>query len=326
MDLSIVIPIKDEKDNLPRLHERLTDALRASASSYEIVLVDDGSGDGSHLVMAQLAAQDPRVKVVRLRRNFGQSAAMQAGIDFAIGDVIVTMDGDLQNDPNDIPMLVKTLSDGNYDAVFGLRANRQDTFINRKLPSNLGNWLIRKVTGVEIKDMGCTLRALRGDLAKSLSLYGEMHRFIPVLVQHAGATFVQVPVQHHPRTAGQTKYNITRTGRVLLDLITVKFMQSYMTRPMHVMGFAGLFAMFLGGLSLAATVVVKLVDGTSMIRNPLLHLSVMLELIGVQVISMGLVGELVTRTYFESQGKRAYAVRSTLNVEPTAGGEMRRAA
>ena len=324
MDLTIVIPIKDEKDNLPRLHERLTDALRASASSYEIVLVDDGSGDGSHLVMAQMAAQDARVKVVRLRRNFGQSAAMQAGIDFAVGDVIVTMDGDLQNDPADIPMLVKTLHDGSYDAVFGLRANRQDTFINRKLPSNIGNWLIRKVTGVEIKDMGCTLREpAPPDLAKSLSLYGEMHRFIPVLVQHAGATFVQVPVQHHPRTAGKTKYNITRTFRVMLDLITVKFMQSYMTRPMHVMGFAGLFAMFLGMLSLAATFVVKLVDGTSMIRNPLLHLSVMLELIGVQVISMGLLGELVTRTYFESQGKRAYAVRSTLNV--TAAAEDARA-
>jgi glycosyltransferase involved in cell wall biosynthesis len=289
------------------------------------VLVDDGSNDGSHLVMGTLAALDARVKVVRLRRNFGQSAAMQAGIDYAVGAVIVTMDGDLQNDPADIPMLLDTLQQGGYDAVFGLRAHRQDTFFNRKLPSNLGNWLIRKVTGVEIKDMGCTLRALRSDLAKSLSLYGEMHRFIPVLVQHAGATFVQVAVQHHPRTAGQTKYNITRTFRVVLDLITVKFMQTYMTRPMHVMGFAGMVAMGLGVLSLIATVVIKLIDGTSMIRNPLLHLSVMLELIGVQVISMGLLGELVTRTYFESQGKRAYAVRSTLNVTPI-GDEKRRAA
>jgi glycosyltransferase involved in cell wall biosynthesis len=314
MDLSIVIPIKDEKDNLARLHERIAEALRTCPSSYEIVLVDDGSSDGSHQQMEKLAALDRRVKVVRLRRNFGQSAAMQAGIDFAAGDVIVTMDGDLQNDPADIPMLLDTLNQSGFDAVFGLRANRQDTFFNRKLPSNLGNWLIRKVTGVEIKDMGCTLRALKCDLAKSLSLYGEMHRFIPVLVQHAGATFVQVPVQHHPRTAGHTKYNLTRTFRVMLDLITVKFMQTYMTRPMHVMGFAGLVAMFLGFLSLVGTVVIKLMDGTSMIRNPLLHLSVMLELIGAQVISMGLVGELVTRTYFESQGKRAYAVRSTLNV------------
>ncbi|MSQ94423.1 MAG: glycosyltransferase [Gemmataceae bacterium] len=324
MDLSIVIPIKDERENLGRLHERLTDALRA-LPSYEIVLVDDGSTDGSHLEMESLAAQDARLKIVRLRRNFGQSAAMQAGIDFATGDVIVTMDGDLQNDPADIPMLLETLRAGDYDAVFGLRANRQDTFINRTLPSRLGNWLIRKVTGVEIKDMGCTLRAIKKDLAKSLSLYGEMHRFIPVLVQHAGATFVQVPVQHHPRTAGKTKYNITRTFRVLVDLITVKFMQSYMTRPMHVMGLAGMLAMLLGVLCLIATVVIKLVDGTSMIRNPLLHLSVMLELIGVQVISMGLLGELVMRTYFESQGKRVYAVRSTLNVAvPIA--EERRAA
>jgi len=325
MDLSIVIPIKDEKDNLPRLHERVSAALGNFPASYEIVLVDDGSTDGSHIEMATLAARDARVKVVRLRRNFGQSAAMQAGIDFAQGDIIITMDGDLQNDPADIPMLVETLRKGDLDAVFGMRANRQDTFINRKLPSNLGNWLIRKVTGVEIKDMGCTLRAIKSDLAKSLTLYGEMHRFIPVLVQHAGATFVQVPVQHHPRTAGKTKYNITRTFRVLLDLITVKFMQSYLTRPMHVMGFAGMLAMILGIGCLLATAAVKWWDGTSMIRNPLLHLSVMLELVGVQFISTGLLGELVTRTYFESQGKRAYLVRSTLNVA-TPETESRRAA
>jgi len=325
MDLSIVIPIKDERANLRPLHERIGAALRPCSLSYEIVLVDDGSSDGSHLEMEALAALDPRVKVVRLRRNFGQSAAMQAGFDFATGDVIVTMDGDLQNDPADIPMLLDMLKAGDCDAVFGLRADRQDTFINRKLPSQLGNWLIRKVTGVNIKDMGCTLRALKKDLAKSLSLYGEMHRFIPVLVQDAGGTFMQVPVKHHPRTAGKTKYNITRTPRVLLDLITVKFMQSYMTRPMHVMGLAGMIAMFLGVCCLIATAAVKWVDGTSMIRNPLLHLSVMLELIGVQAISMGLLGELVTRTYFESQGKRAYLVRSTINIGTTQHEERRAA-
>jgi hypothetical protein len=305
------------------LHDRIADALRSHAFAYEIVLVDDGSTDGSHLEMEALATLDPRVKVVRLRRNFGQSAAMQAGIDFAAGDIIVTMDGDLQNDPADIPMLLDTLKTGDYDAVFGLRADRQDTFLNRKLPSKIGNWLIRKVTGVHIQDMGCTLRAIKKDLAKSLSLYGEMHRFIPVLVQDAGGTFVQVPVKHHPRTAGKTKYNITRTFRVLLDLITVKFMQSYMTRPMHVMGLAGMLAMFLGGCCLIATAAIKWYDGTSMIRNPLLHLSVMLELIGVQAISMGLLGELVTRTYFESQGKRAYLVRSTLNIAIPAAAERK---
>jgi glycosyltransferase involved in cell wall biosynthesis len=325
MDLSIVIPIKDERENIRRLHERIVVSLRFRPWSYEIVLVDDGSVDGSHREMEMLAGEDARVKVVRLRRNFGQSAAMQAGIDYAGGDVIVTMDGDLQNDPADIPMLVDTLHEGHYDAVFGLRTQRQDTFVNRKLPSALGNWLIRKVTGVAVKDMGCTLRALRKDLAKSLSLYGEMHRFIPVLASDAGATFTQVSVQHHPRTAGKTKYSITRTFRVMLDLITVKFLQNYLTRPMHVMGFAGLVSMLLGLGCLLATLIVKWVDGTSMIRNPLLHLSVMLELVGVQFISTGLLGELVTRTYFESQGKRAYAVRSTLNVEPTAGEGTRRA-
>lgn len=325
MDLSIVIPIKDERENIPRLHERITDALRDLDASFEIVLVDDGSTDGSHLEMESLAARDPRVKIVRLRRNFGQSAAMQAGIDYATGQAIVTMDGDLQNDPADIPMLLETLKQGGYDAVFGLRADRQDTYLNRKLPSNLGNWLIRKVTGVPIKDMGCTLRVIRSDLAKNLALYGEMHRFIPVLAQHAGATFVQVPVRHHPRTAGHTKYNITRTFRVILDLITVKFMQSYLTRPMHVMGFAGMLAMALGIICLLATAGIKWWDGTSMIRNPLLHLSVMLELVGVQFISTGLLGELVTRTYFESQGKRAYLVRSTLNIA-SSGEEQRRAA
>jgi glycosyltransferase involved in cell wall biosynthesis len=316
MELSIVIPIKDEKDNLTRLHERLTEALRSSPS-YEIVLVDDGSGDGSHLVMAQLAAQDPRVKVVRLRRNFGQSAAMQAGIDHAVGDVIVTMDGDLQNDPADIPMLLARLHEG-HDAVFGLRENRQDHFLIRKLPSWAGNWLIRTVTGVHIKDMGCTLRAMRRDLAEQLHLYGEMHRFIPVLAQQAGAHVLQVPVQHHPRTAGKTKYNLTRTVRVLLDLITVKFMHSYLTRPMHVMGLAGLVSMGLGLVSFVTTVAMKWTTGQWMTGNPLLLFSALLEMIGVQFISMGLIGELVTRTYFESQGKKSYTVRSTLNLLPEA--------
>ena len=324
MDLSIVVPIKDEKDNLPRLHERITAALAGLGLSYEIVLVDDGSTDGSYPVMEALAAADPRLKVVRLRRNFGQSPAMQAGLDFAAGDVIVTMDGDLQNDPADIPMLLDTLRQGNYDAVFGLRAKRQDNFVIRKLPSWAANWLIRKVTGTTVKDMGCTLRAMRRDLAQALPLYGEMHRFIPVLVQHIGGSYVQVPVRHHPRTAGQTKYNLTRTVRVLLDLITVKFLHSYVTRPMHVMGLAGLASMALGSLSLFVTVGMKWWGGTWMTGNPFLHLSALLEVIGVQFISLGLLGELVTRTYFESQGKRPYLVRGTLNVDPPA--EHRRAA
>ena len=253
MDLSVVIPIKDEKDNLTTLHERLTESLRPLSLSYEIVLVDDGSTDGSYALLESLAAADPRLKVVRLRRNFGQSAAMQAGIDHAMGDVLVTLDGDLQNDPADIPMLLDRLGEG-YDAVFGLREKRQDDFLIRKLPSWMGNWLIRKVTGSAIKDMGCTLRAMRRDLADEMHLYGEMHRFIPVLAQQAGANVLQVPVRHHPRTAGKTKYNLTRTVRVLLDLITVKFLYSYVTRPMHVMGLAGLASMAIGLFSFLVTV------------------------------------------------------------------------
>ena len=314
MDLSVVIPIKDEKDNLTTLHERLTESLRPLSLSYEIVLVDDGSTDGSYALLESLAAADPRLKVVRLRRNFGQSAAMQAGIDHAMGDVLVTLDGDLQNDPDDIPMLLDRLGEG-YDAVFGLREKRQDDFLIRKLPSWMGNWLIRKVTGSAIKDMGCTLRAMRRDLADEMHLYGEMHRFIPVLAQQAGANVLQVPVRHHPRTAGKTKYNLTRTVRVLLDLITVKFLYSYVTRPMHVMGLAGLASMAIGLFSFLVTVAWKWFNGQWMTGNPLLLFSALMEMIGIQLISMGLIGELVTRTYFESQGKKAYTVRSHLNLE-----------
>ncbi len=243
-----------------------------------------------------------------------------AGIDWSSGDVLVTMDGDLQNDPADIPMLLDKLEEG-HDAVFGLRANRQDHFLIRKLPSFLGNWLIRYVTGVRIRDMGCTLRALRRDLAEALPLYGEMHRFVPVLAQMHGASTVQVPVHHHARVAGKTKYGLTRTVRVLLDLITVKFLHSYLTRPMHVLGTAGLVSMALGMVSLLATMWMKYVvrPPVFMTGNPLLLLSVLLEFVGVQLISMGLLGELLTRTYFESQGKSAYTVRATLNLSGVRG-------
>lgn len=315
MDLSVVIPIKDERDNLRPLHDRLQQALAPLPISYEIVFVDDGSTDGSYEVLEALAVHDPCVKVVRLRRNFGQSAAMQAGMDFSRGDVLVTMDGDLQNDPADIPRLLDKLREG-YDAVLGERANRQDHFLIRKIPSWIANWLIRRVTRVKIKDMGCTLRAMRRDLAEGFSLYGEMHRFIPVLAQQYGGRLTQVPVMHHPRTAGKTKYNLTRTFRVLLDLVTIKFMASYLTRPMHIMGGLGLVSMALGFVSLAATVGMRIFGGEDMTGNPLLLLSVLLEMLGVQFISMGLIGEVLTRTYFESQGKTAYTVQNIVNLEP----------
>jgi glycosyltransferase involved in cell wall biosynthesis len=322
MDLSIVIPIKDEKDNLVALHERVTAAVAPLRKSYEIILVDDGSADDSFALMQELAGRDPHLKVVRLRRNYGQSAAMQAGVDWSQGDVLITLDGDLQNDPADIPMLLDRLAEG-HDAVLGLRLKRQDHLFIRKIPSLLGNWLIRKVTGVHIKDMGCTLRAMRRDLVEAMPLYGEMHRFIPVLAMQAGARMLQVPVRHHPRTAGKTKYGLTRTFRVVLDLITVKFLHSYVTRPMHLMGFAGLISIALGFLSLFATAIMKPLMGVFMTGNPFLTLGVMFIVVGVQFISMGLIGELMTRTYFESQGKRAYLVRETLNIAPPA---QRRAA
>jgi len=281
-----------------------------------MLFVDDGSRDDSFAVLYELAAADPRVKVIRLRRNFGQTPALRAGIDCSSGDVLVTMDGDLQNDPADIPLLLDKLDEG-HDAVFGLRAKRQDRFILRKLPSLAGNWLIRCVTGVRIRDMGCTLRALRRDLAEALPLYGELHRFVPVLAQMHGASIAQIPVRHHARIAGKTKYGLTRTVRVLLDLITVKFLYSYLTRPMHVLGTAGLASMALGGVSLLATIAMKYIlnPPVFMTGNPLLLLSVMLELVGVQFISLGLLGEVLTRTYFESQGKSAYSVRATLNLD-----------
>jgi glycosyltransferase involved in cell wall biosynthesis len=326
--LSVVIPIKDERENLRPLHERLHAALdplcdggsgRSALRDYEILFVDDGSTDGSFRVLQELAAADPRVKVVALRRNYGQTPALQAGIAWSAGDVLATMDGDLQNDPADLPMLLARLDEG-HDAVFGLRAHRRDRLVLRKLPSWAANWLIRKVTGVQVKDMGCTLRVMRRDLAEALPLYGEMHRFVPVLAQMHGARVVQVPVRHHPRRAGRTKYTLSRSVRVLLDLITVKFLSGYLTRPMHVMGSAGLAAMGLGLVSLLVTLWMKYgaAHPTFLTGNPLLLLSVMLELVGVQLISMGLIGEVLTRTYFESQGKTPYGVRATLNLEPPA--------
>jgi glycosyltransferase involved in cell wall biosynthesis len=330
--LSVVVPIKDESGNLRPLHKALRSALTpllgasgpSGLSDYEILVVDDGSTDDSFTILQELAAQDKRVKVIALRRNFGQTPALRAGIDRAVGDVIVTMDGDLQNDPADIPMLLEKLAEG-YDAVFGQRARRQDHLFIRKVPSFMGNWLIRKVTGVAIKDMGCTLRAMRKDLAEALPLYGEMHRFVPVLAKMHGARVAQVDVNHHKRVAGVTKYTLSKSVRVLLDLITVTFLHRYVTRPMHALGLPGFVAMGLGLLSLLATLWMKY--GAShpvfLTGNPLLLLSALLELVGVQFISMGLLGELLARTYFESQGKSAYTVRATLNLEPN---EERRAA
>lgn len=312
--ISVVIPLKDERDNVRPLLTRLRDALR-NGPAWEVILIDDGSQDDTFALLAQEAVVDPRIKAIRLRRNFGQSAAMQAGFDAAQGDVIITMDGDLQNDPADIPLMLAKLDEG-YDAVLGRRQNRQDKMLLRKLPSWCANWLIRKVLGVPFKDFGCTLRAMRRDLVQGLALYGEMHRFLTAMIIQQGARVTQVPVRHHPRTAGTSKYNLTRTIRVVLDLITVKFLASYQTRPMHLIGGVGLLFLIAGAVSILTSVVMKYTTGPGMTANPLFLIGVMSELIGVQFLSLGLLGEVLTRVYFESQGKPPYTIREHRNLDP----------
>lgn len=310
--LSIVVPVKNEAGNVGPLYTRVRDAL-ADGIAWELVVVDDGSTDTTFKELSQLAADDGRVRVVRLRRNFGQSAALQAGFDHCRGEVVATLDGDGQNDPADLPEMVAKLDEG-YDVILGLRAQRQDRFWLRKLPSLCANWIIRRVTGVPFRDFGCTLRVMRRDVVEGMSLYGEMHRFITAFAVQQGAKVTQVPVRHHARTQGQSKYGIGRTFRVILDLITVKFLASFQTRPMHLFGGLGIGLMALGFLSLAVTLMMKW-NGTDMTGNPLLLLSAMLELMGVQFLSLGLIGEVLARVYFESQGKPPYRVRETINID-----------
>src|SRR6476620_9438901 len=283
--LSIVVPVKDERENVDPLYRQVRDVLR-DGFAWELVYVDDGSTDGTFDELTRLAALDRRVKVVRLRRNFGQAAAMQAGIDASVGELIATMDGDLQNDPADLQAMVAKLDEG-YDMVLGERVDRKDNLL-RKIPSGLANRLIRKVTGIPFRDFGCTIRVIRAEVARHMRIYGEMHRFIPVLAMNLGAKTAQIPVRHHPRTAGKSKYGIGRTGRVLLDLLTIKFMSGYLTRPMHFMGGLGLLFFCLAFVSLAATVLMKVIGGHWMTGNPLLYLSIMLGLVGTQMLSLGL--------------------------------------
>lgn len=314
MDVSIVIPIFNERQNLPLLYDQLVRALRNSGRRYEIIFVNDGSTDGSTEILDDLALADAGVKVIHFRRNFGQTAAMSAGIDFATGDAIVTLDGDMQNDPADIPMMLARLEEG-YDLVHGWRKHRQDAFLNRKLPSRIANWLIARVTGFAVHDLGCTLKAIRADVAKDLRLYGEMHRFIPILANWQGARCVEVETRHHPRRFGQTKYGIWRTVRVILDLITVKFMIAYSTSPMKLFGGLGLLSMLGGLLSGVATLLMKWPGGIDLTGNPLMLLTGFLAITSLQFFVLGLLGEVGVRTYFESQGMRPYRIRQTRNLD-----------
>lgn len=308
MDLSVVVPVYNEEESLPRLLEELHEALRPTGLVYELVLVDDGSRDHSFTWLEQRAEEDPTLVAVRFRRNFGQTAAMQAGLDHARGAAIVTMDADLQNDPRDIPAMLDKLDEG-YDLVAGWRAKRKDAFLNRRLPSIVANWLISRTTKVELHDYGCTLKAMRADVAKELRLYGEMHRFIPAIASWVGAKVVELPVNHRARQFGTSKYGIGRTLRVVLDLITVRFIQGYLGRPMQVFGMAGLASFALGTAICAWLAFSRLAWGTPLSERPLLLLGVLLIVVGIQLVSLGLVADVLSRTYYESQRKPTYYVR-----------------
>ena len=311
MDLSIVVPLYNEEGSLKLLVEQLLAAVRPLAVPFELVLVDDGSRDGTASALSELAHQVPELVAVLLRRNYGQSAAMAAGFDASRGAVIVTLDGDLQNDPADIPLLLEQIEQG-YDLVSGWRHQRQDASLSRLLPSRLANRLIGRVTGVRLHDYGCSLKAYRREVVEDLNLYGELHRFLPALAFIEGARISEVQVGHHPRRFGQSNYGIDRTFRVLMDLLTVWFMKRFLTRPMHVFGLAGLLAM---GAGLAVTLWLvgeKLLLGTDIGDRPLLLAAVISLLAGVQLFCFGLLAELQMRTYHESQGRPIYRVRSTL--------------
>jgi glycosyltransferase involved in cell wall biosynthesis len=276
--------------------------------------VDDGSRDDSFAILKELHDGDPHLKVIRFRRNFGQTAAFAAGFDYAQGDVVITMDADLQNDPADVPLLLAEVEKG-YDVVSGWRQERKEAFLSRRLPSMVANWLISQVTGVHLHDYGCSLKAYRQEVVKGVQLYGELHRFIPALASWMGVSVAEIPVRHHARRFGRSKYGISRTIKVILDLITVRFLLSYSTRPIQIFGGLGFLSALVGTVLGAYLTFVKLVQRQDIGGRPLLLLAVLLVLVGVQFIGMGLLGELVVRTYYEAQGKPVYVVRDVLSVE-----------
>jgi glycosyltransferase involved in cell wall biosynthesis len=313
MTLSVVIPLYNEEENIQLLHERLRKALDPLAQEYEILFVDDGSTDRSLSLLEKIQADDKRVIVLSLRRNFGQTAAFAAGFDFARGDVVVTMDGDLQNDPTDIPKLLEMIKDN--DLVSGWRKKRKDPFFTRRFPSIIANWLISKVTGVKLHDYGCSLKAYRREVIKNLKLYGEMHRFIPAVASWYGVRVAEVETVHHPRLHGKSKYGISRTIKVVLDLITVKFLQSFSTKPIQFFGPVGVLSGFLGFLILLYLTIDKLFFGNPIGGRPLILLGALLIIVGIQLIGMGLLGEMLVRVYHESQRKPIYVMKKILGPE-----------
>jgi len=311
LDVSVVVPVYNEVESLPHLIEAIANTLSANELNYEIVCVDDGSMDGSAELLKQQAQIRTDLKAILLRRNYGQTGAMAAGFNYARGKAIVTLDGDLQNDPADIPQLLAKLEEG-YDLVSGWRQKRQDAALTRLLPSLIANWLIRRITGVKLHDYGCSLKAYRSELVADMHLYGELHRFLPALAFIEGARITELPVRHHARRYGRSKYGLWRTFRVLMDLLTISFMKTFLTRPMHVFGLFGLGSVAFGTLLGLYLTFLKLGLGQSIGNRPLLILAVLLVVTGVQLFCFGLLAELLMRTYHESQGRPIYRVREVV--------------
>ena len=324
--LSVVLPIYNEQDNISILHAELKQALEALGRRYEIMYVDDGSNDASFLRLSYIAAHDATVTVLRFRRNFGQTAALAAGIDHTQGEIIVLMDADLQNDPHDIGRLLEKV-DAGYDVVSGWRTERKDTYLRRRLPSKVANALISKVTGVRLHDYGCTLKAYRREVLQPMRLYGEMHRFLPAYASWNGALITEIPVNHRARRFGVSKYGLSRTFRVLLDLLTVKFLGSYSTKPLYAFGFVGMLLGLASFVSVALSVAQAMLPPyVKMHNNPLTLLSAILFVVAIQVILMGLLAELIMRTYYESQGKTTYHIRTIVSAAASSGRPRRQSA
>jgi glycosyltransferase involved in cell wall biosynthesis len=313
LDVTVSIPIFNEKDSIAKLYAELKEVLENLGRSYEILFIDDGSTDSSFSELKKIADGDSRVRVIRFRRNFGQTAALDAGFKESRGQVIITMDGDLQNDPRDIPRLLEKMEEGNYDIVSGWRKDRKDKFITRRLPSILANKLISKITSVKLHDYGCTLKAYKRELAQHFNLYGEMHRFIPAIGRFIGADIAEIPVNHRPRKYGASKYGLSRVFRVVLDLLTVKFFMSYHTQPIKIIGRVGLFFFGIAFASIAWVIYDKLANAQDMTNSPFFYLAIVGFFTGVQLIGMGLLAEILVRTYYESQDKPTYIIKERIN-------------
>ena len=324
---SVVVPLFNEQENVPQLYVRIIDAMDAVGESYEIVFVDDGSKDGTFRLLSEIAADDARVVVVRLRRNFGQTAALKAGFDHCRGEIIISMDGDLQHDPAEIPRFIEKIQEG-YDIVSGWRIARTDAFLTRRLPSRIANWIMAKLSRVDLHDFGTTFKAYRREILAEIQLYGELHRFIPALASWSGASVAEVPITNIRRKSGKSNYGISRTIRVFLDLLSVKFLLDYSTRPLQLFGLPGLACLLTGGSICLWLVIQKLVTNVDVIaiHGPLLLMSTALVIGGIQFLAIGLIGELLARTYYESQNKPVYTVREFVGRRGTRSGRTDRTA